>query len=137
MTVPNNEVRVGLLHDEFLRTNVLLLSCVHYVPLFQNLHGKGFVLITLELNLQSGGSKNMQTYKVSLNVNLRGNCKEKKIQIMLLSHCGAPYQFDTTESANPQSVNDVEVSQVEIKEKCILCFIPGKPGKAEQLWEQD
>lgn len=58
-SVPNNEVRVGLLHDEFLRTNVLLLSCVDYVPLFQDLHGKGFVLLALELNLQSGGKKEM------------------------------------------------------------------------------
>lgn len=62
---------MGLLHDEFLRTNVLLLSCVHYVPLFQDLHGKGFVLVTLELNLQSGGKKNMQIYEVSLNIYLQ------------------------------------------------------------------
>lgn len=123
---------MGLLHDEFLRTNVLLLSCVHYVPLFQDLHGKGFVLVTLELNLQSGGKKNMQIYSRNINLhNLWCNCKEK---CMLLSHCSAPYQLDTTEATNPQSVNDVEVSQVEIEEKRIFCFISGKAGKAQQLW---
>lgn len=48
---------------------------------------------------------------------------------MLLSHCSAPYQLDTTKATNPQSVDDVEVSQVEIEEKRILCFIPVEPGK--------
>lgn len=50
--IPNNEVRVGLLHDELLRTNVLLLSRIDNVPLLQDLHGEGFVLIALELNLR-------------------------------------------------------------------------------------
>lgn len=58
--LPNNEVRVSLLHDEFLRTNVLLLSRVDYVPLFQDLHGKGFVFIALELNLQTGNKERQQ-----------------------------------------------------------------------------
>lgn len=56
-SLPNDEIRVGLLHDELLRANVLLLSRVHYVPLFQDLHGKGFVFVALELNLQSSRNK--------------------------------------------------------------------------------
>lgn len=50
--VPNDEVRVGLLHDEFLWTNVLLLPRVDNVPLLQDLHCEGFVLVALELNLR-------------------------------------------------------------------------------------
>lgn len=50
--LPNNEVRVGLLHDELFWANVLLLSRVDNVPLLEDFHGKRFVLITLELNLQ-------------------------------------------------------------------------------------
>lgn len=50
--VPNNEIRVGLLHDKFLRANVLLLSCVNNVSLLQDLHGEGFVLVAFKLNLQ-------------------------------------------------------------------------------------
>lgn len=45
---------------------------------------------------------------------------------MSLSH---PYQFDTTKASNPQCVNDIEVSQVEIEEKGILCLVPVMPGK--------
>ena len=48
---------MGLLHDELLGTNVLLLSRVDYVPLLQDLHGEGFVFITLELNLTTGGGE--------------------------------------------------------------------------------
>lgn len=40
-----------------------------------------------------------------------------------------PYQLDTPEATDTQSVDDVEVSQVEIEEKCVLCFIPVVPGK--------
>lgn len=29
---------------------------------------------------------------------------------MLLSQCSVPYQLDTTEATNPQSVDDVKVS---------------------------
>lgn len=42
-------------------------------------------------------------------------------------HCHAavpPYQLHATKATNPQSVDDVEVSQVEIEEKRILRFIP-------------
>lgn len=63
-SVPNNEVGVGLLHDEFLWADVLLLPGVHNVPLLQDLHGKGFVLITLELNLQREGEKQLSVQKV-------------------------------------------------------------------------
>lgn len=69
--------------------------------------------------------------KASLNINLHSllyNCKKKNL-FMLLSHCSAPYQLDTTKATNPQSIDDVEVRQVEIEEKCILCFIPVEPGK--------
>lgn len=51
---------------------------------------------------------------------------------MLLSQCSAPYQLNTTKATNSQSVDDVKVSQVEIKEKRILCFIPVVPGKGEK-----
>lgn len=63
-SIPNNEVGVGLLHDEFLWADVLLLPGVHNVPLLQDLHGKGFVLITLELNLQREGEKQLSVQKV-------------------------------------------------------------------------
>jgi len=58
--VPHDEVRVRLLHDEFLWTNVLLLSRVDDVPLLQDLHGVGFVLVALELNLQWGNERDVQ-----------------------------------------------------------------------------
>lgn len=79
--VPHNEVRVGLLHDEFLWTNVLLLSSVDNVPLLQDLHGKGFVLITLELNLQRERKEKRCLKKVSPYINLHSlldNCKKVK-----------------------------------------------------------
>ena len=53
MSLPDNEVRVGLLHDEFLRADMLLLSRVHNVTLLQDLHGKRLHLITFQLNLST------------------------------------------------------------------------------------
>lgn len=55
--LPNNEVRVGLLHDELFRADVLLLSRVDNVSLLQDFHGERFVLVTLELNLQATGKE--------------------------------------------------------------------------------
>ena len=51
MYLPDNEVRMGLLHDEFLRADMLLLPRVHDVTLLQELHGKSLQLITLQLDL--------------------------------------------------------------------------------------
>ncbi len=51
---------------------------------------------------------------------------------MVLSQCSAPYQLNTTKTTNTQSVNDVEVREVETEEKRVLCFIPAKPGKKEK-----
>lgn len=120
--LPNDEVRMGLLHDKFLRTNVLLLSRVDYVPLFQDLHGKGFVFIALELNLQTGIKDRQQQviqfvffFQITL--------------LMSPSHHDATYQLDPPKASYPQSVDDVEVGQVKVEEKRILCFVPVMPGK--------
>lgn len=42
---------------------------------------------------------------------------------------GVPYQLDAAKASNPQSVDDVEVGQVEVEEKGVLCFIPVTPGR--------
>lgn len=55
---------MGLLHDLLLRADVLLLPCVHNVPFLQDLHGKGFGLLTFELNLgetESDSVRNSET----------------------------------------------------------------------------
>lgn len=115
---------MGLLHDEFLRTNVLLLSRVHYVPLFQDLHGEGFVFVALELNLQSSRNKERGQPVVPFFLFLfRLN------RLMPVSRRGIPYQLDAAKASNPQSVDDVEVGQVEVEEKGVLCFIPVTPGR--------
>lgn len=44
-------------------------------------------------------------------------------------HHGATYQLDPPKASNPQSVDDVEVGEVKVEEKRILCFIPVTPGK--------
>ena len=117
---------MGLLHDELLGTNVLLLSRVDYVPLLQDLHGEGFVFITLELNLTTGEGEKREE-----NIIERFGIKKNSC------HCHAavpPYQLHATKATDPQSVDDVEVSQVEIEEESILCFVPAEGGK---LWKQD
>lgn len=120
--LPDDEVRVGLLHDEFLRTNVLLLSRVDDVPLLQDLHGKGFVFVALELNLQTRNEERQQPV-----IQFRVLFPAKSINAT--SHRGATHQLDPPKASNPQSVNDVEVSQVKVEEKRILCFVPVTPGK--------
>lgn len=40
-----------------------------------------------------------------------------------------PYQLDAAKASNPQGVDDVEVGQVEVEEKRVLCFVPITPGK--------
>lgn len=40
-----------------------------------------------------------------------------------------PYQLDAPKSSNPQSVDDVEVGQVEVEEKRVLCFVPVTAGE--------
>lgn len=50
-------------------------------------------------------------------------------QLMSPPHCGATYQLNPPKASNPQSVNDVEVGQVKVEEKGILCFVPVTPGK--------
>lgn len=116
---------MGLLHDEFLRTNVLLLSRVDYVPLFQDLHGKGFVFVALELNLQTGNNERQQPV-------IRVGVLFPAKSINDTSHRSTTYQLDPPKASNPQSVDDVEVGQVKVEEKRILCFVPAMPGKEEK-----
>lgn len=42
--------------------------------------------------------------------------------------CVATYQLDAPEAADPQGVDDVEVGEVEIREKRVLGFVPALPG---------
>ncbi len=51
LEVPDYKVWMCLLHDQFLRADVLLLSRVHNVTLLQDLHPKRLHLIALELHL--------------------------------------------------------------------------------------
>lgn len=50
-------------------------------------------------------------------------------QLMSPSHRSATYQLHPPKASNPQSVDDVEVSQVKVEEKRILCFVPVTPEK--------
>lgn len=50
-------------------------------------------------------------------------------RLMSASRRGVPYQLDAAKASNPQSVDDVEVGQVEVEEKGVLCFIPVTPGR--------
>lgn len=47
------------------------------------------------------------------------------------SHLSPPYQLHATKAANPQSVDDVEIGQIEIEEKSILGFVPADGVKEE------
>lgn len=48
---------MSLLHDVLLGADVFLLPRVHYVALFQNLHGKRFGLLAFELHLDGKVNK--------------------------------------------------------------------------------
>lgn len=97
--VPNNEVRVGLLHDEFLRANVLLLPCVDNVPFLQDLHGEGFVLVALELNLRRQGRERNSDTKVGPRINPRSLVDSWRdvceiIHVAVRVQCVIPAQLD-------------------------------------------
>lgn len=51
-------------------------------------------------------------------------------------HRSVPYQLNTSEATNPQSVDDVKVGQVESEVKCILCLIPVVPEKSRG-WKEN
>lgn len=53
-------------------------------------------------------------------------------QLISVSRRGATYQLDPPEASNPQGVDDVEVGQVKVEEKRILCFVPVMPGREEK-----
>lgn len=55
--VPDNEVWVSFLHNEFFWADVLLLSGVYNMALLQDLHSKCLVLITLQLHLELQNKK--------------------------------------------------------------------------------
>lgn len=52
---------------------------------------------------------------------------------MVLCRCSASYQLNTSKATDPQSVDDVEVSEVEVEEKRILCFIPAVAGNRLEM----
>lgn len=101
---------------------MLLLPRVNYVPFFQDLHGKGFVFIALELNLQTG-IKDRQP------LNSFGFFFLLLNRLMSPSHLSATYQLDPPKASNSQSVDDVEVGQIKAEEKRILSFVPVTPEK--------
>ncbi|TNN81794.1 hypothetical protein EYF80_007923 [Liparis tanakae] len=48
----------------------------------------------------------------------------------LLGMCGGPpHQLNAAKSADSQSVDDVEVGEVEVEEKGVLCFVSVVPGQ--------
>lgn len=76
--LPHYEVWMSLLHDVFLGADVLLLPRVHDMPLFQNLHGKRFGLLTFELHLRG---KSGWAHELLLRVDKKQQQRQQKNHI--------------------------------------------------------